>query len=349
MTQKVIDKKLVDLERLAEWMDQQEMPKGEIENVRLLVGGTQNILLRFSRGGKDCVLRRGPRHLRPQSNGIMVREATILAALKGTDVPHPEFYAVCEDEDVIGVVFFIMEHVDGFNPSMGLPKSHSQNPEYCRRMGFSVTDGLLALGALDYLELGLEGFGKPENYLERQVSRWGSQLEGYSKFEDWTGISALPNVEIITSWLDKNCPKSFEPGIIHGDCHLANVRFHSDSPELAALVDWELATIGDPLLDLGWQMATWPNLEGTSGFGNSHYWKGMPSIDELVAHYVERTDRDASNISWYAVLACFKLGVILEGTHARASAGKAPKPVGDMLHATTIGLFNNAMQWVAAE
>ena len=344
MNQDVIEKELVDLERLHDWMDQEGLPSGTIEDVSILTGGTQNILLKFSRGGLDCVLRRGPKHLRTNSNNIMKREARVLAALKGTDVPHPEFIAKCEDEDVLGAVFFLMQPVKGFNPTIRFPRLHKDNPDWRRRMGFSHCEGILALGALDYLEVGLEGFGKPEKYLERQVERWRSQLEGYGQFDAWPGPSEIPHVEVISQWLEDHCPDSFEPGIIHGDCHIANVMFELEGPELAALVDWELATIGDPLLDIGWLMATWPDRK--SGYGLTQGWKEIAPIDEIVQHYVERTTRDTSALSWYAVLACFKLGIILEGTHARASVGKAPKPVGDQLHAMTLGLFDHAMQWV---
>ena len=121
--------------------------------------------------------------------------------------------------------------------------------------------------------------------------------------------------------------------------------YHHDGGELAAIVDWELTTVGDPLLDLGWLMATWPEADGPEA-GNVAVtpWDGFPTADELVERYAGQTDRDLSHMRWYAVLACYKLGIILEGTHARAFAGKAPKVVGDMLHASTLGLFARAVQ-----
>ncbi|MEQ8612157.1 MAG: phosphotransferase, partial [Parvibaculaceae bacterium] len=120
--------------------------------------------------------------------------------------------------------------------------------------------------------------------------------------------------------------------------------YRHDGPELAAIVDWELTTIGDPLLDLGWLMATWPEDGARAGAVGVEPWDGFPKVDELVAHYAARTTRDMSHIGWYAVLACYKLGIILEGTHARACAGKAPKETGDMLHASTVGLFERALR-----
>eukprot|EP00903_Cladosiphon_okamuranus_P003398 g3396.t1 len=276
----------------------------------------------------------------------MRREARVLAALRGSDVPHPGFIAACEDLSVLGVVFYLMEPVDGFNPANGLPALHASDPAIRRRMGLSYIEGLAALGAVDYKSVGLEGFGKPDGFLERQSTRWMGQLESYRAFENWTGFEDLPDVEQIVTWLDAHRPDTFKPGIIHGDCHLANCMFETDGPELAAFVDWELSTIGDPLIDVGWVIATWEDSEDMGAAGIKP-WAGFPELPELLAHYAERTDRNMDAIWWYGVLACFKLGAILEGTHARASAGKAPKAIGDNLHAMTINLFHRAHRIIA--
>ena len=346
MSSQVVDREHVDLARLSDWMDAQGLPRGEIEGVELLAGGTQNILLGFSRGGRTFVLRRPPPHLRKNSNETMRREARVLAAIAETDVPHPRFIAGCPEEDVIGASFYLMERIDGFNPTGGLQELHAGSPEIRRQMGFALVDGIAALGAVDYLEVGLDGFGKPEGYLERQVVRWQSQLDSYAEFEGYPGPE-IPGVERVAAWLEANRPTEFQPGILHGDYHLSNVMYARNGPELAAIVDWELSTIGDPLLDLGWLLATWPGDAGpTPGTIGVQPWEGFPKADELVARYRERTTRDTSGIAWYGVLACYKLGIILEGTHARAFAGKAPKPTGDMLHATTVALFERALGWL---
>ena len=123
--------------------------------------------------------------------------------------------------------------------------------------------------------------------------------------------------------------------------------YRFDGPELAAIVDWELTTIGDPLLDLGWLMATWPEPDGPeAGNVSVQPWAGFPTADELVERYAGQTDRDLSHMRWYGVLACYKLGIILEGTHARAAAGKAEKATGDALHNQTLGLFRRALRWI---
>lgn len=337
----------VDLAAVAAWMDGQGLGSGPIEDAVLLAGGTQNILLKFNRSGRDYVLRRPPPHLRANSNETMRREARVLAAIAGTTVPHPGLIAACGDETIIGAAFYLMEPIDGFNPTTGLPPLHAGSQAIRHRMGLSLVEGIAALGALDYRALGLEGFGKPDNYLERQVARWKTQLDSYAEFDGWTGPAEIPGVDKVAAWLDAHRPSSFQPGIIHGDYHLANVMYRHDSGDLAAIVDWELTTIGDPLLDLGWLMATWPEGETPApGAVGVQPWTGFPTAEELVEHYRPRTTRDLSTLDWYAVLACYKLGIILEGTHARACAGRAPKATGDRLHATTLGLFQRALRWI---
>ena len=334
----------VDLAALANWMDAQGLGSGPLNDVQRLAGGTQNILLKFSRAGRSYVLRRPPPVLRANSNETMRREARMLAALKGTNVPHPELIAACQDEGVLGAAFYLMQPIDGYNPSTGLPEPFASSPQLRHQMGLSLVDGIAALGALDYVALGLAGLGKPDNYLERQVGRWKAQLESYAEFPEWDGLKDLPDIDGVSRWLEEHRPRTFAPGIIHGDYHLANVMYRFDAPRLAAIVDWELTTIGDPLLDLGWLLATWPEDEASAGTVTP--WEGFPSADELVSHYAKQTTRDLSQIHWYGVLACYKLGIILEGTYARACAGKAPKATGDQLHASTIGLLERANRWI---
>lgn len=335
-----------DLVALAAWMDQQDLGAGPIEAAVRLTGGTQNILMRFTRAGRDYVLRRPPPHPRENSNETMRREARLLAALAGTNVPHPRLIAACLDESVLGAVFYLMEPVDGFNPVSGLPPLHAASAAVQHRMGLALVEGIAALGALDYRALGLEGFGKPENYLDRQVSRWRNQLESYGQLQGWPGAEGLPGVEQVAHWLEAHRPRAFTPGIMHGDYHLANVMYARESGELAAIVDWELATIGDPLIDLGWLLATWPAPGAPQNLISVKPWIGFPTADELVAHYAARSTRDLGAINWYAVLACYKLGILLEGTHARACAGKAPRETGDLLHGRAVRLFERAQRWI---
>jgi aminoglycoside phosphotransferase (APT) family kinase protein len=332
---------LVPLAALIAWMDARGLGEGPIEHPRLLPGGTQNILLRFMRGGREFVLRRPPKHLRANSNETMRREARVLAALAGTDVRHPALIAASPEEGVIGAAFYLMAPVDGFLPRDEMPAPHAENAAIRRRMGLEMADAIAALGQVDYAAKGLSDLGKVDGYLERQVPRWRAQLESYAEHAGWPGMAGLPGVDRIGAWLEANRPKDFRPGLIHGDFHFGNVLFSRDGPELAAIVDWELTTLGDPLVDLGGLLSGWPP-DGAET-GPVKPWSGFPTRQEIVDRYAERSGRDTSSVDWFEVLACYKIGCILEGTYARACAGKAPKVTGDYLHNNTLGLFARAL------
>jgi aminoglycoside phosphotransferase (APT) family kinase protein len=339
---------VVDLAVVGGWMETQSLPGGDIEDVTVLTGGTQNLLVRFSRGGRTYVLRRPPRHLRPKSNDNLRREARILAALTDADVASPALVAACPDESVLGgAAFFLMEYVDGFNASTGLPELHAGDAEVRHRMGLSAVEGLARLGAVDHEALGLADFGRVEGFLERQVPRWVGELESYAGLEGYAGAD-LPGVHDLATWLEAHLPGTYRPGILHGDFHVANLLFDNNGPELAAILDWEMATIGDPLLDLGWLLVSWPDGSGSAvdlvaqdfaGRG------GLATPAELVQRYAERSARDLSAIHWYAALAGFKLAIVLEGTYARSCAGKADPAVGELFHGVACSLVERAQRF----
>jgi len=333
-----------NLEAVAEWMSRQGLGEGPLEGVCELSGGTQNVMLRFTRSGRPYVLRRGPRHLRPRSNTVILRETRMLAALAGTDVPHPRLIATCDDPAVLGdAVFYLMEPVDGFNAGEELPPLHATDPQVRFGMGLSMADALAKLGAVDYASVGLADFGKPDGFLERQVPRWLSELQSYQEFENYPGPD-IPGVDDVAKWLEQGRPSAWTPGIMHGDYHAGNVMFSRTGPQVVAIVDWEMCTIGDPLLDLGWLLATWQQTDGTNVFGHKlTEMGGLASPQDLVERYAAHTTRDLSHVTWYTVLACFKLGIVIEGTLARACAGKAPREVGEQLHAATVRLFEQAL------
>ncbi|MEZ0338402.1 phosphotransferase family protein [Mycobacterium sp. pV006] len=335
----------VDWHAVADWMTRHGLGEGPLTDVSAIAGGTQNVMLRFTRSGREYVLRRGPRHLRPRSNASILRETEVLAALADSDVPHPHLIAICDDTTVLGdAVFYLMEPIDGFNAANGLPPLHAGDPKMQYDMGLSMAEALARLGAVDHVAVGLSGFGKPDGFLERQVPRWLSELESYHQYDGYPGPQ-IPGVEQVASWLEAHRPTSWKPGIMHGDYHAANVMFSHTGPEVVAIVDWEMSTIGDPLLDLGWLLATWRQDDGSAVLGGalgSH--DGWAGPDALLARYAENTTRDLSHMTWYTVLAGFKLGIILEGTMARACAGKADKDIGDHLHATAVHLFERALE-----
>lgn len=330
-------------------MDDQGLGAGRLTDIRPLGGGTQNMMVRFVREGRGYVFRRGPRHVRAATNNSLRREMHILSALTGTPVPHPGLIAGSVDESVLGdSVFYLMEPVDGFNAATELPDRYAADASARHGLGIAAVDALARLGALDHQALGLTDLGRPEGFLERQVPRWLTELESYTALEGYPGPD-IPGVDTIADWLEANRPTQGRPGIMHGDFHLANLMFAADRPEVAAIVDWEMCTVGDPLLDLGWLLATWPWGSEANDIVDSAAARagGLASTSELVRAYAARSSRDLSCIPWYTVLACFKLGIVLEGTYARACAGKAPRAVGERLHGLTLRLFDRAHALVA--
>lgn len=339
----------VDIEYLAAWMDEAGLESGPIVDVEPITGGTQNVLLRFRRGERPFVLRRGPLHLRPTSNDALRKEMRLLDALAATAVPHPRLIAACSDETVLGgAVFYLMEPIEGFNAVQTLPPLHAGDRAVRHQMGLSMVDALAALGAVDHEAVGLADFGHPAGFLDRQVPRWLRELESYGRLDGYPG-PCIEGVDRVADWLETHRPKAFTPGIMHGDFHLANVMFSPTTAEIAAVVDWEMGTIGDPLIDLGWMVATWPDAEDRSDMFDSDIARagGLPGADELLTRYAENSERDLSAMPWYVVLACFKLGILLEGTYARACAGKAPMVVGERLHGLTVRLFDRAHAVIA--
>lgn len=338
-------REFIDLELLGRWMDRQLGHHGEpIEDPRPLGGGTQNVLLHFRRAGRAFVLRRPPRRPRPESDEVMRREMKVLAALAGSDVPHPNLIAGEGDPSILGAAFYVMEPVHGFNATEGLPPLHAGSADIRRSMGKAIVDGAVELSRIDASVDGLAELGRLDGWLERQVPRWRTQIDGYSRFAGWTGHAELPHLDAICAWLAANRPARMQPGLVHGDYHLANVMFRHDGPVLAAIVDWELASRGDPLLDLGWLTATWFDPQEDGNRVAVTPWEGFPTLGEVVDRYLTATGRSAADARWYSVLAPFKLGAILEGSHARACAGLTPKPIGDQLHDHAISLFERALR-----
>jgi aminoglycoside phosphotransferase (APT) family kinase protein len=336
---------VVDIDAVAAWMDTVGLEGGAIRDVQLLGGGTQNVMLTFTRGARQFVLRRGPLHPRTKSNDSLLREMTILPALAGSAVPHPEFIAGCADTSVLaGSVFYLMQPVTGFNAATTLPELHASDAAIRHGMGLAMVDAIAELGSLDHRAIGLADYGRPEGFLERQAPRWLTELESYEGYSGYPQNS-LPAPSAIADWLQAHTPRTWRPGIMHGDFHLANVMFEPTGPGVAAVVDWEMSTIGDPLLDLGWMIATWPRGGVQTSITASALAAagGLPTVTELVERYAQGSDREVSEVLWYTVLACFKLGVVLEGTHVRSHTGHAPIAIGRRLHLMAVELFERAL------
>lgn len=337
----------IDPAALTAWMDAHGLGSGAITAPRQLAGGTQNILLRFSRAGRDYILRRPPANPRPTSNKVMTREITLLGALGGSAVPHPALIAACRDESVLGAVFYLMEPVDGFNPTVGMPGRAAADPAVRHRMGIELIDGLAALASVDHEAAGLAGFGKLEGFLERQVGRWAGELASYARFEGWSGPAPLGDVAAVGAWLEANRPARCQAGIIHGDYHIGNLIYDEDGAMLA-IVDWEMATLGDPLVDLGRLLLSWPEEAVRTPYTmRVDPLDGFPSRAEMAARYAEKTGRDLADLPWFIVLSAYKLGILFEGSHARAQAGLADVATGDRLHRAAIALLDEARRIIA--
>lgn len=340
---------LLNWENLQDWIVAQDLPgSGPVTEVEQLPGGSQNNLFRMTRGNEQFVLRRPPKHLRGNSNDTMLREARVLKALTGSEVPIPRFLAVCEDLSVIGVCFYVMSALDGFTPTRQLPGQYGEDPAWRREMGAELVRAAAALSAVDYRAVGLADFGKADNWHARQVDRWRSQLEGYRQLEGYEG-SSLPHVDEVGAWLSAHVPADGRIGIIHGDFQFPNVMFAWDRPRLAGVIDWELSSLGDPLLDLGWVLQSWSepgDPEGKQPLLSP--WEGFLTRAELVQLYGEITGRDMAAMPWFYVLACYKLACILEGSYARAKAGQANMAMGQQLHNYATWLFVKADQLIGA-
>ncbi|WP_075790755.1 phosphotransferase family protein [Massilia putida] len=335
----------LDLHALVRWMDRLGLGEGPIETPTPLTGGTQNILLRLRRTvGAEYVLRCPRPGAGLDARRGFLREARVLRALACSAVPHAGLIASCDDDAVLGVPFYLMMPVDGFAATPDpLPPPYAGDAAWRRQMGLSMVDGLLRLGEIDPREAGLADFGKPDGFLERQVPRWLRHLDACRQYAGWPGPHGLPGLDDVAQWLREHVPAGFTPGILHGDYHLGNVMFRRDSPRLAAIIDWELATVGDPLLDLGWLVATWPDAQGR-GAGTIRIAPaaGLAAPVELVQRYGAGSRRDLGAIDWYVALARFKLGIMLEASHARACAGLAPRATGDAHHASAVRLLEQA-------
>ncbi len=329
----------IDTRVLQSWMDARNLGHGDISDISFIAGGTQNMLMRFRREADVYVFRRPPMHKRANSDETMRREARVLGALRNTDVPHPRLIAAESDENILGAAFYLMECVDGFNANLEMPEPHRSDTSMQYAMGLSMVESIASLSKVNPANVGILNLGKAEGWIERQAPRWKSHLDGYTAFDNYSK-SDIGDVEMVAGWLSKHSPPTMQVGIIHGDFHFSNVLIRRDAGALAAIVDWELATIGDPLLDLAHLLVTWP---GNSTMRSPSLEEvNLPSPDEIIAHYARQTNRDLTHLAWFQVLGAYRLGIILEGTNARAGAGLAPRQTGDLLHETAVSLLAHA-------
>jgi aminoglycoside phosphotransferase (APT) family kinase protein len=309
---------LIVREPLAAYLEERGLGSGELRAERIGEGHS-NITFLVTLGDRRLVLRRPPRPPIPPSAHDVLREARVLGAVQDTPVRVPEMLAACDDESVLGVPFYVMEEVRGSVITTSIP-SALDNPEQRERIGEELIDGLAEIHDVDWQAAGLDGFGKPTGYLDRQLRRFNGLWE-HNKTRE------LPRVQEIGDWLAANKPESPQSTIVHGDYRLGNVMVADEAPaRLVAIFDWELSTIGDPLADLGYMTVTWiepgdnPDTMFSSLTAVTRA-EGFQTRDELIGLYEERTGRSVGNLRWYQTLALWKAAVFMEGNYKRFSQG----------------------------
>jgi aminoglycoside phosphotransferase (APT) family kinase protein len=315
----------LDVERLERWLDAE---LGDSENlvVRALEGGASNEVFEVDRGADCWVLRRPPATTAHVSAHDVLREYRFISALEGTRVRVPKPVLASADPSIIGTTFYLMERIDGVPVRDQLPRAYRGKRAEQARIGDELIDALTEIHAVDYRAVGLGDMGRPEGFLARQPQRWKKQLAAYRGRE-------LPLFDEIGAWLEAHTPVAQAPTILHGDYKTDNVLYSHGLPARAlAVVDWELATIGDPLLDLAWALFFWPEREaeastlGAPGTPSGFDLQGLPTRSDLAQRYARKTRRNIEQLDYYTALVGYKLAVILEGNFVRYQRGESSHP-----------------------
>ena len=315
---------LVDEAALGHYLDEHLASSGALSVERHRAGHSNETFF-VDHGDARYVLRRPPRGAFLPTAHDVGREYRVLQALDSTIVRSPRTVLMCDETDVIGAPFYLMERVDGVVIRADLPESYEEASR--GRIGDELVDALVELHAVDIDEAGLADFGRRDGYLDRQLKRWAGQLELTLPM-----TRPVPELETIAEWLLANKPSSPPTTVVHGDYKLDNAVFAGEPPaRLLSILDWEMSTLGDPLADLGWLASFWLN----EGEGRDDVFadlnrvtrqSGFRSREKLVKRYEHKTGRDTSGLDWYRVLATWKLAILLEGSYARHLAGMTDDP-----------------------
>jgi aminoglycoside phosphotransferase (APT) family kinase protein len=294
-------------------------------SVTPMTGGGSCEIFAIERGSERWVLRRAPRHASSATAHDVLREFRILDAIKETPVPIANPILSCDDPEVFGSPFYIMERIDGVPIRASLPAAWAAAPETHGRALDQHIDALVAIHAVDWKACGLGGLAHTESYLQRQIGRWLRQLDSYESRE-------LPLARSLAEWMQDHRPAEQAPSLFHGDYKLDNVLYAQTAPpHLLAVVDWEMAGIGDPLVDLAWTLIFHPGPEGTMHLGTSKEpvfaQEGLPSRATLIERYGRLSGRDTSAINWYDIFSRWKLAIALEGSYAKFLQGRSDKPI----------------------
>ncbi|RZU28577.1 aminoglycoside phosphotransferase (APT) family kinase protein [Streptomyces sp. BK022] len=305
----------LDLDRLRALLDRERpgLVTGPLTG-RLIEGGRSNLTYAVTDGTSRWVVRRPPLGHVLATAHDMRREHRVISALHPTRVPVPRPVLLCEDDEVLGAPFYVMEFVEG-TPYRTADQLAPLGAERTRNAVLSLVDTLVELHAVDPAEVGLADFGRPEGFLDRQLRRWGKQLAASRNRE-------LAGVDELHAALGRSLPLSPAPAVVHGDYRLDNVLI-GEGDRIEAVLDWEMSTLGDPLTDLGLLvMYSQPLGMAHSPVSTTAEAPGHPTPAELIERYAERSGRDVSDVNWYTAFAWFKLAVILEGIHYRYTLGQ---------------------------
>jgi aminoglycoside phosphotransferase (APT) family kinase protein len=329
----------LDEARVSEFLRQRVPGADGPFRFELISGGRSNLTYRVRSGPRSFALRRPPLGHVIATAHDMAREYRVLAALADTPVPVPRPLALCEDEATNGAPFYVMEFCEGVVLQDRVPDGFLDRAEDGRRVSQALVDTLACLHAIDFAAVGLEGFGRPRGYLERQVRRWAKQWEA-------NRTAPLPEIETLLARLAAALPEESAETIVHGDYRLGNMALAADDPgRVVAIFDWEMSTLGDPLADLGYTLIYWMEAGENSEVEASAVTTrpGFFTRDEIVAGYAKASGRDVSAIDFYQVLALTKLAVISEGIYKRFTLGKTVGEGFERLRRATAPLAERAL------
>jgi aminoglycoside phosphotransferase (APT) family kinase protein len=312
---------LLVLEPLQAFLDAAGLGSGPVEP-SAIGGGHSNVTYLLTRGEEQLVLRRPPRGPLPPSAHDVLREARLLAALEPLGFRAPEVLAICEDEAVIGAPFYVMPFVEGHVLTAELPAALGGTGAPAR-IAEELVDCLVELHEVDVEGAGLGDFGRADGYLERQIKRFVGLLER-------NATRPLPELERVGGWLADNLPDSPRATVVHGDYRLGNVIYAPSEPRLVAVLDWEMATIGDPLADVGYMTAMWAEpgdpYNAVGDLSAVTRLPGFPPRAALAERYAAATGLSTEALPWYQVLAIWKAAIFLEGSYRRFQEGTTSDP-----------------------
>jgi aminoglycoside phosphotransferase (APT) family kinase protein len=312
---------LVVLDPLRAFLDAHEIGSGDLR-ARAIGDGHSNVTYELRRDDVRVVLRRPPRPPFAPSAHDVLREARLLEALRPAGVRVPKVLAATDDPEILGVPFFVMEHIDGVVVAETLPEAFA-TPSARRRVGEELVDALVELHAVDARSPSLLAFGRPTGYVERQLRRFAAI---------WTDVHtrSVPELDAVTTWLRDNVPSTTTLTVVHGDYRLGNVMFAADASLLRAVLDWEMATLGDPRADLGYLCATWARSGDAENpinrLSRATRAPGFASPDDLRHRYGLRSGRAVDDLRFYEVLALWKATIFLEASYRRYRAGTTDDP-----------------------